>query len=179
MKKRILLLVMVVTMLVSALVLAVTSSAACTASSSSTNIAGSSSIIASSTNDYVRPEKLVDGSEKYGTFTGGGSFTFIFPQDKNLRSVKIGINRQREWFVYRSDPANLGEFIEQSVSNDHSVGKVKVQFLSATDEVVWDSGEVDTSSVENSILIDANDVYAARRLLSTFTRQLNSGATLL
>jgi hypothetical protein len=165
MKKRILLFVMVITMLVSAVVFAISSSAACNATASSTNIAGSSSIIASSENEYVRPEKLVDGSEKYGTFTGGGSFTFIFPQDKSLRSVKIGINRQKEWFVYRSDPVNLGQFVEQSLTNDRSVGKVKVQFLSVNDEVVWDSGEINTASVLNSILVDANDTYNARKVV--------------
>ena len=165
MKKRVLLFVMVVTMLISALVLAVTSSAACGATSSTANIAGNSTIIASADNDYVRTEKLVDGSEKYGTYTGGGSFTFIYQQDKNLRSVKIGINRQKEWFVYRSDPVNLGQFVEQSLSNDTSVAKVRVQFLSVVDEVLWDSGEIDTTSVRNSIVVDACDVYTARKVV--------------
>ncbi len=169
MKKRILLFVMVVTMLVSAVVFAINSSAACSVASSGKNIAKDANIIASSEATYIYTSKLVDGNGMTGTWTGGGSFTFVFTEDKPVSSVGLAING----YMTGDDngyPAPTPWTYQQG---QITVGRVKVQFLSATDEVVWDSGELNTSSTTTTTtpagfapyMVNSVDVYKVRKVV--------------
>lgn len=169
MKKRILLFVMVVTMLVSAVVFAINSSAACSVVSSGKNIAKDANIIASSDAAYIYTSKLVDGNGMTGTWTGGGSFTFVFAEDKPVSSVGLAING----YMTGDDNGYPTPTPWTYQQGQITVGRVKVQFLSANDEVIWDSGELNTSSTTTTTtpagfapyMVNSVDIYKVRKVV--------------
>ncbi len=169
MKKRILLLVMVITMLVSAVVLAITSSAACTITTSSKNIASDGTVTTSSNSGEVIVENLIDGKNTNGTYTRHGSFTITFPTSKNLAAAAIFTNHSKltVYSVQGYDDDGFPKY--KAEATETKLVKVKIQFLSDTDEILWDSGEIDISEKSGLVTIQATDVYLAKKVVFHLT----------
>ena len=169
MKKRFLLITLVLTMLLSAFALATNVFAEdCSYVKSGKNIAKDAAILASASATYLDVNKLVDGSGMTATWTGGGDFVFTFSEDKALTAVGLSING----YMTGSDGAFPTPNSWTYQQNQRPVAKVRVQFLSLTDEVIWDSQDLDTSNVNTTTtvsgfapyMIQTPDVYVARKV---------------
>ena len=164
MKKRILLFVMVVTMLVSAVAFAINSSAACTVSTSSTNIARSATATTTSTEGSVVVANLNDGTNRKGTYTRSGAFSFTFASIKNVQSVAFYLN-DSNIKVYRADGFNpdMTPILNEETTSA-KIDRVRVQYFSDSEELVWDSGEVDVSTKSGLVTVKSPDVYPAKKV---------------
>lgn len=168
MKKRILLIVLALTMLLSALALANVASAECTASTSNVNIAKDAEIVAGASASYLYTNKLVDGNGMTATWTAGGDFVFVFDEDRTVCSVGLSING----YMVGDDGAYPTPNKWTYQQTQKPVESVRVQFLSETDEIVWDSGDLDTSEINTvttvsgfaPYMINSPDVYVARKV---------------
>ena len=164
MKKRVLLFVMVVAMIVSAFTFAITSFAACTSSTSSANIARNSAVTTTSDAGEVIVGNLTDGTARKGTFTRSGSFSFIFTANKNLRSVGLYLN-DTQIKVYKVTGYNSDSSpIYEETTTTAKVGRVKIQYYSDLDQLLWDSGEIDVSTKSGLVTITSPDVYSAKKV---------------
>ena len=174
MKKRILLFIMVVVILVSAFVFATTASAACS-STKGKDIADKSTVISSSDDAKVRPELLIDGNTTNGTFYMHGTFTFVFPEVKQISDVRVYLNSNDSNATAYTATIEPDQSITYTPTNASGkfIASVKVEFIDANDQVVWTSGDVNTKDTNNRVDISSVDAYSVKKVSISITENGN------